>query len=102
MRKDSFGDLIDRMKEVAYSAMQVKNLHINFDIKNIDPKRVISANIRQNLYLIFKEAINNIVKHSNATKADVFIKLISTQLNISIIEIYMEAFKNKDKIGIKF
>ncbi len=83
-RKDQLGELIDRIKEVAFSAMEIGNFYIHFDLQNIDPKREITSNVRQNLYLIFKEAINNIVKHSNATKANVLIYLTGGQLNLII------------------
>jgi len=39
-------------------------LTVKLDIK-------LAFEIRQNLYLIFKEAINNIYKHSNATEVNV-------------------------------
>ena len=66
-RNDTFGDLIIRMKEHAAEMLFPKGISCNFYIHHINEDKKIPVNIRQNLYLIFKEAITNIAKHSNAS-----------------------------------
>lgn len=73
-RKDQLEDLIGRMHE--HADEMLLPLNIRYDIKvshQLDRNLKIPANIRQDLYFIYKEAINNIAKHSNATR--VFINM---------------------------
>jgi ligand-binding sensor domain-containing protein/two-component sensor histidine kinase len=85
-RKDSIGDLLDRMKELAFSAMKLKNIVISFNIHNMDLKKRINSDVRQNIYLIFKEAVNNIVKHSGASKVQVVIQSDDNLLELKIAD----------------
>ena len=71
-RKDRVEELIIRMRE--HAEEMLSPLDIAYDLKvddGIDPKRKIPVTLRQNLYFIFKEAINNIAKHSHATKVQI-------------------------------
>ena len=67
-RKDKVEDLLHRMLEHAEDILQPLNIEYSFEIGKIDRQKKLPVNIRQNLYFIFKEAINNVVKHSKATK----------------------------------
>ncbi len=70
-RKDRFEDLIVRMKEYAAEILFSRNITCHFHVKGILAEKKLPVQVRQNLYLIFKEAITNVAKHSNATRADV-------------------------------
>lgn len=67
-KRDSLHDLIIRLKD-SYSET-LNSLGISFKTINIDKLKDIklSMDFKQNLFLIFKEAINNAVKHSGCTK----------------------------------
>ncbi|MES2778186.1 MAG: two-component regulator propeller domain-containing protein [Bacteroidota bacterium] len=71
-RKDKLENLVDRMRAFAEKCLGLKNMTHDFMIENIDAKRFINAEKRQAIYLVFKEAITNIIKHSDA--GHVFIK----------------------------
>lgn len=66
-RKDTMNDLIDRMNEFAHETLGVKGIEYEFKLGNINAEKKIRPDHRQNIYLIYKEAITNILKHSNAT-----------------------------------
>lgn len=68
VRSDTLGDLILRMKDFANEVLAPRNVEVVFDVAHIDEKRVLGPALKQNLYLVFKESINNIVKHADATK----------------------------------
>jgi len=72
-RNDTIGDLLDRMKDMAVDMFSVRDIQYRFVYKGLEPERKIAIQLRQNLFLIFKEAINNIVRHSQAD--DVSIEL---------------------------
>ncbi len=70
-RKDKYENLIDRMRSFAEKTLGRKGIDHEFIVNGIDGKKSITPTYRQNIYLIFKEAITNIVKHSNARKVDI-------------------------------
>ncbi len=73
-RKDNWQGLTDRMNEFAIENLALKDIAYTLDIDNIELSKAMQGAVRQNLYLIFKEAIANVLKHSNATKVDVQLK----------------------------
>ena len=70
-RKDKWESLQDRMREFAEETLDEKGISYQINFENLNLQEVLSAEIRQNLYLIFKEAITNVFKHSNATQVKV-------------------------------
>lgn len=56
-------DLAVRMRELAYELLTPRGIVLTFDVRL---EGELPADVRQNVYLIFKEALHNIVKHSNA------------------------------------
>ena len=70
-RNDSMQDLLDRMHDFAFSALTIKEIQVEFKTENLSSDKKIPIDFRQNIFLIFKEAINNIAKHSEATKVAV-------------------------------
>ncbi len=67
-KRDSLRDLLVRLKD-SYSDL-LHSLGISFKIINLDKLNELRLpmDYRQNLYLIFKEGINNAIKHSNCKK----------------------------------
>lgn len=55
------------MRSFAEQHLSAKNISPRFDVDIADPEAFIDPVRRQNIYLIFKELITNIIKHSNAT-----------------------------------
>jgi len=68
---DTWGNMLDRMKDEVYNTLLVKEVNTTFNIKGIDESHKIPLKYRQNIFYIFKEAINNIMKHSNANNVKI-------------------------------
>jgi ligand-binding sensor domain-containing protein/two-component sensor histidine kinase len=83
-RNDYAGNLTDRMREHAESMLQPLQIDVQFDFTETQQNQNINPNIRQQLYLIFKEAIHNIVKHSQATIVKVYYKQQGTSFELRI------------------
>src|SRR5690606_3198932 len=81
-RNNQQGNLSDRMKFLAAQLLDPMDVVVTFDIDQQDDRK-ISQKIRQNLYLIFKEALHNICKH--ATTTTVHIKLHYTGRHIEMV-----------------
>lgn len=74
-KNDQAGELIDRMMDFAYDLLNAKEIDYNFLHEGIPRNLILPPLLRQNIYLIYKEAIQNIVKHSEAKMVNIkFIK----------------------------
>lgn len=66
-RKDKVENLIDRMRDYAEKNLYIKRMTHDFITQIGDTKKFIDPERRQNMYLIFKEAITNVMKHSDGS-----------------------------------
>lgn len=83
-KNDNFQQFIDKIRGFATQVLAAKNISLVFDNQGVNDKNLLSIEQRKNAYLIFKESINNIVKHSQATKASVKIWSENGQIFIKI------------------
>jgi two-component system sensor histidine kinase UhpB len=66
---DTFENTICRMRSIVHTVLKSKTIDFIFNADEALDKLALSMPIRKNLYLIFKEVSNNLVKYSLATKA---------------------------------
>lgn len=64
--KDKLEDLIIRMREFVIPLCEAKNIELDFAAEG-NKEQVLPMNFRRNVFLIYKEAVYNILKHSQAT-----------------------------------
>lgn len=83
-KNDSTEKLLERMKSFASGILATKNISFDFTAPADFKKVKFSMEQRKNCYLIFKEAINNIVKHADATKVVVNISKKDNEIDIKI------------------
>jgi two-component sensor histidine kinase len=83
-KNDDFSKFTDRMRGFATEVLAAKGISLHFDNQIVNPKISLSMDARKNAYLIYKEAINNIVKHSKANKAEVKISENNNQILIEV------------------
>jgi signal transduction histidine kinase len=68
---DYLNDMADRMREYATRMLDARDLDYHIDIPRNLPALELDVEARRNIYLIFKEAINNILKHSQCTHIEI-------------------------------
>lgn len=68
---DRFENVLRRMNEFATEILEAKNMALDFTNDETLTTSRLSMKQRKNLYLFFKEVINNAAKHSNAKKVSV-------------------------------
>jgi signal transduction histidine kinase len=83
-QKDNWQSLLDRMQEFAAETLSLKEISFEFNFRGIEEMQALSGDLRQNLYLVFKEALTNIIKHSNATKVDILLDNSDTTFRMII------------------
>jgi len=100
-RKDKYENLIDRMRAFAERNLALKNFTHTFSVTEIDTKKFIDPEKRQAIYLIFKEAITNIVKHSRGNHVLISLYMDKTGLHLLVKDNgEAHAQMNSDGLGI--
>jgi ligand-binding sensor domain-containing protein/two-component sensor histidine kinase len=69
-RRDSLRDLTQRMRRFASDTLTARNIEFTFNGSTEDEFQP-GANLRQQVFLIFKETITNIARHSSCTHATI-------------------------------
>ncbi|HEY4110088.1 sensor histidine kinase [Puia sp.] len=70
-RNDTMLGMIQYMQEHLYNMLAAANIDFELTHAGVAGQERLTMNFRQNVYLTFKEAINNVVKHSGASRVDV-------------------------------
>jgi PAS domain S-box-containing protein len=83
-QKDHLSDLTQRMRTLTSEVSTACDINVRFHAPEIDEDMPLGANLRREVFLIFKESINNIVKHSGATVAEVEFRFDRDQLFLRV------------------
>jgi two-component system, NarL family, sensor histidine kinase UhpB len=81
---DQFEKIIMRMRSFAYELLGAKHIDFEFEADDDVTEIKLPMEARKNLYLIFKEATNNMAKYADATKATFAIKSEKDKLTMMI------------------
>ncbi len=80
---DDFENVVVRMREFAYALTEAADIQLNFDYEKTLSKTALPMLYKRNLYLIFKEAVNNAIKHAACTQ--ITVQLYKQNNNISLV-----------------
>lgn len=83
-QNDHLNDLTVRMREFAIPLLEARNINFDIEIQDDILNARIKMEARKNIFLIFKECINNILKHSDCSAMKVAINKINNQLELII------------------
>ena len=71
---DSFDQVVNRMRAFAVNMTEVQDIFLDFNVAPDVEKLRFSMGVRKNIYLIFKEAVNNAVKYSKCSQLSISFK----------------------------
>ena len=77
-RQDKLENLIDRMREHAEETLTPKDILLDLQVDQLAMHKNVPSQVRQSLYLIYKEAITNAAKHSTGDKVSVKLQKLGT------------------------
>jgi hypothetical protein len=95
---DTLRSLTDRMKDFAFNMLSHKDIPIDYSINIENESCRISPAFRKDIYMIFKEAITNILKHSDPSKVSI---KISSRNNFYDLYISNDGIKKESGDGSK-
>jgi signal transduction histidine kinase len=70
-RTEHLEDLIRRMRAFSTQVFEAKNVEFQFEAIDVPLQKTISPEVLRQVYLIFKEAVNNAARHSQCTRSAV-------------------------------
>ena len=83
---DYLNDIADRMREYAQKFLDAKDIDYQLNIPRNLPVMELDIEARRNTYLIFKEAINNAMKHSECTHMDISLLADSEKMTLLVAD----------------
>jgi len=83
---DSFEKMVVKMKEFLAEILESKNISYRFAGEETLNGTVLNPGRRKNLFLIFKETINNAAKYSEGSFVDIILLLQEGQLHLTIAD----------------
>ena len=84
-RNDSMEQVVARMREFATEIVDAQNIALEF-VDKIPEGTIINSEKRRNLFLIFKEAVNNAAKYSDARQLKIRLVKENHHLNLTITD----------------
>jgi signal transduction histidine kinase/ligand-binding sensor domain-containing protein len=84
--KDSLGDLTQRMRHFASDVCAARGIDCRFWLPNSERDLRVGANVRRELFLIFKEAVNNLVRHSGCSEAGIEFRVEAERLFLKVTD----------------
>jgi signal transduction histidine kinase len=74
------------MRRFASDVFTSRDIDFNFSAPNAHQDVRLGADLRREVFLIFKEAVNNAVRHSECTKANIEFRIESGRLELKIVD----------------
>ncbi|HVU34966.1 MAG TPA: two-component regulator propeller domain-containing protein [Opitutaceae bacterium] len=85
-RNDTLPDLINYLAKYAREFLRAADLKCELNLPSSPPAKVLSAEVRHNLFLGVKEALNNAVRHARAARVALTIACSAAALTIEVTD----------------
>ncbi len=82
--KDQLSDLTGRMRRIASDLLTARHIEFRFHAPSAEVYTKVNADVRRQVFLIFKESINNLVRHSACTAADIDLRIEGRRLMLTV------------------
>jgi signal transduction histidine kinase/ligand-binding sensor domain-containing protein len=77
--------LLQRMRQFVNELMDARGVTVHFDASG-DARPQLAADLRRHVFLIFKELLNNVVRHANATTVTIKVTVTPRELQVWVID----------------
>ncbi|MGQ0761774.1 MAG: ligand-binding sensor domain-containing protein [Acidobacteriota bacterium] len=84
--KDRLIDLVQRMRQVANDMLTARDIAFDLDAPGEQVSIRLGASTRREVFLTFKESINNLVRHSECTRAEIELKVEGNWLLLKVTD----------------
>ncbi|MBL7926093.1 MAG: tetratricopeptide repeat protein [Bacteroidia bacterium] len=81
---DTIEEVMSRMREYATTILEAKNIDYTFNFPKEKMECTLNMEVKNNMYLIFKEAVNNLSKYSGCSKANLSLTFDEKNIHLKI------------------
>jgi signal transduction histidine kinase/ligand-binding sensor domain-containing protein len=87
-RRDRLADLVDRMRQVAFNMAEADGIRVDFAVPPAEElgRLELTPDRKRHLLLAFKEAMNNVVRHSGGRSAKVSLEIRGGRLVLVVAD----------------
>ena len=82
--KDQLSNLTQRMRRFAHDVFTARQVEFRFRAPGPEQDVQLGANIRREVFLVFKESVNNMVKHSGCGQAEIEFQIKDEWLSLRV------------------
>jgi len=83
-KRDHLVDLTQRMRRFVSDVLEAADIEVVFRAPQQGPDTELNADVRREVFLLFKECVNNIVKHAECRHAEVLVDVRSNELLVEL------------------
>jgi signal transduction histidine kinase len=83
-KNDRLSDMIQRMTGFAADVLAARDIDFAFDTPSGDAELALPIEVRRDLLLIFKEAINNAARHASCTKVRASLAIVGDRIRLAV------------------
>jgi ligand-binding sensor domain-containing protein/two-component sensor histidine kinase len=83
-KRDHLVDLTQRMRRFVNDVLEAADIEVTFTAPQHASDTALSADVRREVFLIFKESVNNIVRHAQCRHVEVLVDLRSDELLVEL------------------
>jgi ligand-binding sensor domain-containing protein/two-component sensor histidine kinase len=84
--RDHLGDLVHRMRRFASDVLSPRDIRLVFQSPPEEQDLHMGADLRRQIFLIFKEAVHNALRHSGATEVNISFQVERGWLNLNVLD----------------
>lgn len=85
-RNDRLDNLAGYMREFAADLFELSSIHCKIDFPDTLPDVPFSSEARRNIFLVFKEALNNVFKHANASEVSIQLRISGDFIEFIVVD----------------
>jgi signal transduction histidine kinase len=85
-KRDHLIDLTQRMRQFAGEVLTARNIEFTFGAPGLESDIQIETDVRREVFLIFKEAINNVVRHSKCSSVEIRFGVNDNRLMLKVAD----------------
>jgi signal transduction histidine kinase len=83
-QKDSLHEMVRRMRRFANEVLPARGITFTITAPEVDAR--LGADERRHIYLIFKEALNNVLRHAEADEVTIVLRMAHRKLHLEITD----------------
>lgn len=83
-KKDKILDLVLRMRRFANDVLSGRNIAFTFESDGLQEQRELDPEMRKHIYLIYRESLNNLVRHSECKKTAISLRSEHNELILTV------------------